>query len=196
MLLSHLCTHSSPCSLGAGTNSKHVDLKLTKLVDVSPRRGASPSSPSSTSSSSSPTASSTSPVSPAEGQEVCKRSILFTLFLSVFSFYPFYTIKGAPDRSGPTDPRRQPTDPLYTSVGRTTSSQTVVYSSCVRMCVPQAKRLANWNHESQRNMWQPLPPFTMTFSDNECLCKKGLLLHASATRHVNIESTTSSRPVL
>uniref|UniRef100_UPI0037E78621 EH domain-binding protein 1 isoform X4 n=1 Tax=Semicossyphus pulcher TaxID=241346 RepID=UPI0037E78621 len=52
-----------------GTNSKHVDLKLKKLVEVSPRRATSPSSPSSTSSSSSPTASSTSPLSPAEGQE-------------------------------------------------------------------------------------------------------------------------------
>ncbi|XP_041645367.1 EH domain-binding protein 1 isoform X5 [Cheilinus undulatus] len=52
-----------------GTNSKHVDLKLKKLVEVSPRRTTSPSSPSSTSSSSSPTASSTSPLSPAEGQE-------------------------------------------------------------------------------------------------------------------------------
>ncbi|XP_073337935.1 EH domain-binding protein 1 isoform X2 [Pagrus major] len=52
-----------------GTNSKHVDLKLKKLVDVSPRRVTSPSSPSSTSSSSSPTASSTSPLSPAEGLE-------------------------------------------------------------------------------------------------------------------------------
>ncbi|XP_076598690.1 EH domain-binding protein 1 isoform X7 [Chaetodon auriga] len=52
-----------------GTNSKHVDLKLKKLVDASPRRVTSPSSPSSTSSSSSPTASSTSPLSPAEGLE-------------------------------------------------------------------------------------------------------------------------------
>lgn len=52
-----------------GTNSKHVDLKLKKLVEVSPRRVTSPSSPSSTSSSSSPTASSTSPLSPAEGPE-------------------------------------------------------------------------------------------------------------------------------
>eukprot|EP00066_Takifugu_rubripes_P012110 XP_011601376.1 PREDICTED: EH domain-binding protein 1 isoform X1 [Takifugu rubripes] len=50
-----------------GTNSKHVDLKLKKLVDVSPRRVTSPSSPSSTSSS--PTASSASPISPTEGQE-------------------------------------------------------------------------------------------------------------------------------
>ncbi|XP_045926377.1 EH domain-binding protein 1 isoform X3 [Micropterus dolomieu] len=52
-----------------GTNSKHVDLKLKKLVEVSPRRVTSPSSPSSTSSSSSPTASPTSPLSPAEGPE-------------------------------------------------------------------------------------------------------------------------------
>ncbi|XP_074531242.1 EH domain-binding protein 1 isoform X2 [Halichoeres trimaculatus] len=52
-----------------GTNSKHVDLKLKKLVEVSPRRATSPSSLSSTSSSSSPTSSSTSPLSPAEGQE-------------------------------------------------------------------------------------------------------------------------------
>ncbi|XP_069394544.1 EH domain-binding protein 1 isoform X9 [Paralichthys olivaceus] len=52
-----------------GTNSRHVDLKLKKLVDVSPRGVTSPSSPSSTSSSSSPSASSTSPLSPAEGPE-------------------------------------------------------------------------------------------------------------------------------
>ncbi|XP_022608649.1 EH domain-binding protein 1 isoform X1 [Seriola dumerili] len=52
-----------------GTNSKHVDLKLKKLVEVNPRGVTSPSSPSSTSSSSSPTASSTSPLSPAEGLE-------------------------------------------------------------------------------------------------------------------------------
>ncbi|XP_044069565.1 EH domain-binding protein 1-like isoform X5 [Siniperca chuatsi] len=52
-----------------GTNSKNVDLKLKKLVEVSPRRVPSPSSPSSTSSSSSPTTSSTSPLSPAEGLE-------------------------------------------------------------------------------------------------------------------------------
>ncbi|XP_030603630.1 EH domain-binding protein 1 isoform X2 [Archocentrus centrarchus] len=53
-----------------GTNSKHIDLKLKKLVEVSPRGVTSPSSPSSTSSSSSPTASSsTSPLSPAEGLE-------------------------------------------------------------------------------------------------------------------------------
>ncbi|XP_062256954.1 EH domain-binding protein 1 isoform X2 [Platichthys flesus] len=52
-----------------GTNSRHVDLKLKKLVDVSPRPVTSPSSPSSTSSSSSPSASSTSPLSPAEGLE-------------------------------------------------------------------------------------------------------------------------------
>ncbi|XP_075336574.1 EH domain-binding protein 1 isoform X6 [Odontesthes bonariensis] len=48
-----------------GTNSKHVDLKLKKLVEANPRGVASPSSTSSTSSS--PTASSTSPLSPAEG---------------------------------------------------------------------------------------------------------------------------------
>ncbi|XP_035460929.2 EH domain-binding protein 1 isoform X4 [Scophthalmus maximus] len=51
-----------------GANSRHVDLKLRKLVDVSSRGVTSPSSPSSTSSSSSsPTASSSSPLSPAEG---------------------------------------------------------------------------------------------------------------------------------
>ncbi|XP_026164822.1 EH domain-binding protein 1 isoform X2 [Mastacembelus armatus] len=50
-----------------GTNSKHVDLKLRKLTEVSPRGVTSPSSPSSSSSSSSsPTASSSSPLSPAE----------------------------------------------------------------------------------------------------------------------------------
>ncbi|XP_015244915.1 PREDICTED: EH domain-binding protein 1 isoform X2 [Cyprinodon variegatus] len=47
-----------------GTNSKHVDLKLKKLAETSPRGVTSPSSPSSTSSSSSPTASSASPLSP------------------------------------------------------------------------------------------------------------------------------------
>uniref|UniRef100_A0A3Q1AMR4 EH domain binding protein 1 n=1 Tax=Amphiprion ocellaris TaxID=80972 RepID=A0A3Q1AMR4_AMPOC len=52
-----------------GPNSKHMDLKLKKLVVVSPRGVTSPSSPSSTSSSSSPSASSTSPLSPAEGLE-------------------------------------------------------------------------------------------------------------------------------
>ncbi|XP_047198278.1 EH domain-binding protein 1 isoform X3 [Hippoglossus stenolepis] len=52
-----------------GSNSRHVDLKLKKLVDVSPRAVTSPSSPSSTSSSSSPSASSSSPLSPAEGLE-------------------------------------------------------------------------------------------------------------------------------
>lgn len=51
-----------------GTNSKHVDLKLCKLVEVNPRGVTSPSSPSSTSSSS-PTSSSTSPLSPVEGLE-------------------------------------------------------------------------------------------------------------------------------
>ncbi|XP_062256956.1 EH domain-binding protein 1 isoform X4 [Platichthys flesus] len=56
-------------SPAGGTNSRHVDLKLKKLVDVSPRPVTSPSSPSSTSSSSSPSASSTSPLSPAEGLE-------------------------------------------------------------------------------------------------------------------------------
>ncbi|XP_040905919.1 EH domain-binding protein 1 isoform X3 [Toxotes jaculatrix] len=59
----------SKASPAGGTNSKHVDLKLKKLVEVSPRGVTSPSSPSSTSSSSSPTASSTSPLSPAEGLE-------------------------------------------------------------------------------------------------------------------------------
>nr|XP_046258765.1 EH domain-binding protein 1 isoform X4 [Scatophagus argus] len=59
----------SKASPAGGTNSKHVDLKLKKLVEVSPRRVTSPSSPSSTSTSSSPTASSTSPLSPAEGLE-------------------------------------------------------------------------------------------------------------------------------
>ncbi|XP_068423913.1 EH domain-binding protein 1 isoform X2 [Clinocottus analis] len=51
-----------------GSNSRHVDLKLKKLVE--PRGVSSPSSPSSSSSSSStPTASSTSPVGPADGLE-------------------------------------------------------------------------------------------------------------------------------
>lgn len=53
----------------AGTNSKHMDLKLKKLVEVKPGGVTSPSSPSSTSSSSSPTVSSSSPLSPAEGPE-------------------------------------------------------------------------------------------------------------------------------
>ncbi|KAM3862894.1 EH domain-binding protein 1 [Diretmus argenteus] len=53
-----------------GVNSKHVDLKLKKLVEVRPGGAASPSSPSSTSSSSSsPTASSTSPLGHADGLE-------------------------------------------------------------------------------------------------------------------------------
>ncbi|XP_028278675.1 EH domain-binding protein 1 isoform X3 [Parambassis ranga] len=52
-----------------GPNSKHVDLKLKKLVEISPKGVTSPSSPSSTSSSSSPTASSNSPLSPADGVE-------------------------------------------------------------------------------------------------------------------------------
>ncbi|KAF6727572.1 Homeobox protein OTX1 B [Oryzias melastigma] len=52
-----------------GTNSRNVDLKLKKLVEVTPRGGASPPSPSSTSSSSSPSASSSSPLSPAEALE-------------------------------------------------------------------------------------------------------------------------------
>ncbi|XP_041865876.1 EH domain-binding protein 1 isoform X2 [Melanotaenia boesemani] len=52
-----------------GTNSKHVDLKLKKLVEAGPRGVTSPSSPSSTSSSSSPSASSTSPLSPTERLE-------------------------------------------------------------------------------------------------------------------------------
>ncbi|KAM6916355.1 EH domain-binding protein 1 isoform 2-T2 [Xenentodon cancila] len=52
-----------------GPNSKHVDLKLKKLVEAGPRGVTSPTSPSSTSSSSSPTTSSTSPLSPVEGLE-------------------------------------------------------------------------------------------------------------------------------
>ncbi|XP_077960377.1 EH domain-binding protein 1 isoform X7 [Gasterosteus aculeatus] len=61
----------SGAGAAGGTNSKHVDLKLKKLVELSPRGVTSPLSPSSTSSSSSstPTTSSTSPVSPAEGLE-------------------------------------------------------------------------------------------------------------------------------
>ncbi|KAM9847599.1 EH domain-binding protein 1 [Aulostomus maculatus] len=50
-----------------GANSKHVDLKLKKLVEAKPGGATSPSSPSSTSSS--PTASSTPSLSPAEGLE-------------------------------------------------------------------------------------------------------------------------------
>uniref|UniRef100_A0A1A8RUX0 EH domain binding protein 1 n=1 Tax=Nothobranchius rachovii TaxID=451742 RepID=A0A1A8RUX0_9TELE len=52
-----------------GTNSKHVDVTLKKLVETGPRGVTSLSSPSSTSSSSSPTASSLSPLSPTEGLE-------------------------------------------------------------------------------------------------------------------------------
>ncbi|XP_041865878.1 EH domain-binding protein 1 isoform X4 [Melanotaenia boesemani] len=55
--------------VAGGTNSKHVDLKLKKLVEAGPRGVTSPSSPSSTSSSSSPSASSTSPLSPTERLE-------------------------------------------------------------------------------------------------------------------------------
>lgn len=51
-----------------GTNSKHVDLKLKKMMEAKPGV-TSHSSPSSTSSSSSPSVSSASPVSPAEGSE-------------------------------------------------------------------------------------------------------------------------------
>uniref|UniRef100_A0A3Q2QJA2 EH domain binding protein 1 n=1 Tax=Fundulus heteroclitus TaxID=8078 RepID=A0A3Q2QJA2_FUNHE len=51
-----------------GANSRHVDLKLKKLAETSPRGVTSPSSPSSTSSSSSPTASSASSLTP-EGLE-------------------------------------------------------------------------------------------------------------------------------
>ncbi|XP_034753732.1 EH domain-binding protein 1 isoform X1 [Etheostoma cragini] len=66
----HLELTNPGCELTSlGTNSKHVDLKLKKLVEISPRRITSPSSPSSTSSSSLPTTSSTSPVSPTEGLE-------------------------------------------------------------------------------------------------------------------------------
>ncbi|KAM4607697.1 EH domain-binding protein 1 isoform 1-T1 [Polymixia lowei] len=54
----------------SGGNSRHVDLKLKKLVEIRPGGATSPSSPSSTSSSSSsPTASSTSPISPSDGLE-------------------------------------------------------------------------------------------------------------------------------
>ncbi|XP_026210466.1 EH domain-binding protein 1 isoform X3 [Anabas testudineus] len=59
--------NSSKAGPAGGINSKHVDLKLKKLVEINPRGVSSPSSPSSTSSSSSPTASSTSPFSPTEG---------------------------------------------------------------------------------------------------------------------------------
>lgn len=55
----------SKASSAGGPNSKHVDLKLKKLAETSPRGATSPSSPSSASSSSSPTASSSSPLSPA-----------------------------------------------------------------------------------------------------------------------------------
>ncbi|XP_026210465.1 EH domain-binding protein 1 isoform X2 [Anabas testudineus] len=61
-----LINHGSELT-SQGINSKHVDLKLKKLVEINPRGVSSPSSPSSTSSSSSPTASSTSPFSPTEG---------------------------------------------------------------------------------------------------------------------------------
>ncbi|XP_028983680.1 EH domain-binding protein 1 isoform X3 [Betta splendens] len=56
---------SSKAGPAGGCNSKHVGLKLKKLVEVNPRGVTSPSSPSSTSSS--PTASSTPPLSPSEG---------------------------------------------------------------------------------------------------------------------------------
>ncbi|XP_023819167.1 EH domain-binding protein 1 isoform X5 [Oryzias latipes] len=54
-----------------GANSKNVDLKLKKMVEVGPRGVTSPTSPSSTSSSSSPSASSSSPspLSPTEALE-------------------------------------------------------------------------------------------------------------------------------
>uniref|UniRef100_A0A3P9H5V1 EH domain binding protein 1 n=1 Tax=Oryzias latipes TaxID=8090 RepID=A0A3P9H5V1_ORYLA len=54
-----------------GANSKNVDLKLKKMVEVGPRGVTSPTSPSSTSSSTSPSASSSSPspLSPTEALE-------------------------------------------------------------------------------------------------------------------------------
>ncbi|CAL8298380.1 unnamed protein product [Merluccius merluccius] len=56
--------------LTSPVNSKHVDLKLKKLVEVRPGgTAASASSPSSSSSSSSPVASSPSPLSPSDGLE-------------------------------------------------------------------------------------------------------------------------------
>ncbi|XP_068182810.1 EH domain-binding protein 1 isoform X5 [Antennarius striatus] len=66
-LLDASATKGGKAGPAGGTNSKHVDLKLKKLVEVSPRRVTSPSSPSSNSSS--PTAFSGSPLSPAEGLE-------------------------------------------------------------------------------------------------------------------------------
>lgn len=118
-------------SFPLGTNSKHVDLKLKKLVDVSPRRVTSPSSTSSTSSS--PTASSASPVSPTEGQEVYPHSghsyfpqlfpflsSSFLLSLSVYfmrsSLSSLSTIKGSSDQSGLIVPVFQSGDLVYASL--------------------------------------------------------------------------------
>uniref|UniRef100_A0A3P8UDY5 EH domain binding protein 1 n=1 Tax=Cynoglossus semilaevis TaxID=244447 RepID=A0A3P8UDY5_CYNSE len=61
-LLDGSSTERGRGSKAGGTNSRHMDLKLKKLVEVSPRGATSPSS---TSSSSSTTASTTSPLSPA-----------------------------------------------------------------------------------------------------------------------------------
>uniref|UniRef100_A0A3B3I3D6 EH domain binding protein 1 n=1 Tax=Oryzias latipes TaxID=8090 RepID=A0A3B3I3D6_ORYLA len=64
-------TNPAPELTSPGANSKNVDLKLKKMVEVGPRGVTSPTSPSSTSSSSSPSASSSSPspLSPTEALE-------------------------------------------------------------------------------------------------------------------------------
>lgn len=97
---SFFVTHTLLCLfLSSGTNSKHVDLKLNKMVEVSPRGVTSPSSLSSTSSSSSPTASSTSPLSPAEGLEVRAYSPKTpTVYLFILTF-PYFHLCVSPSLS-------------------------------------------------------------------------------------------------
>lgn len=197
---------SSSCSLSPGTNSKHVDLKLKKLVDVSPRRVTSPSSPSSTSSSSSPTVSSTSPLSPAEGLEVRTHPLQNThcfisrhLSLSLLLMPP--PLLWTPSKGHPINQVRltlvvsRPTVCTPQSVGSLHVRPQFI-PSCVYTILSKAVRHTLWNHNAQ-HVAVPLYwlwPFQMV---NVCVWKGRMsLLHASVSCHVNIESTTSCRPVL
>lgn len=155
--------------LSPGTNSKHVDLKLKKLVDVSPRRVPSPSSPSSTSSSSSPTVSSTSPLSPAEGLEVRTYPLQNTHWVSLFSLspplFPFISLSlsvllmpppllSTPSKGHPINQVR-----LTLVVSRLTvrTPQSVgplhvrpqFIPSCVYTILSKAVRHTHWNHNAQ-----------------------------------------------
>lgn len=86
---SHRLSHTTSSSSSPGANSKNVDLKLKKMVEVGPRGVTSPTSPSSTSSSSSPSASSSSPspLSPTEALEVTQHSLFPFCRLFSFSVY-------------------------------------------------------------------------------------------------------------